>query len=180
MITIDSCSTQDVDRLLGLADQFLDDWSEDAVQGGKPDEDYEERSSEWKIMRPLLVAAPKLFRALKEIASLCRGSAAPMALHCAGIIRSSTDGLVSDERISQTSSVPQNASAERAYLEASGKIVDSIRYAEEASGWPAFEVRFTDGTFMFVEPVPRVHLQVRYLRTSDGNIETLRDDGTSS
>jgi hypothetical protein len=39
MITRDSCSTQDVDRLLGLADQFLDDWAEDAVQGGKPDED---------------------------------------------------------------------------------------------------------------------------------------------
>jgi hypothetical protein len=93
MITIDPCSKQDVDRLLGLADQFLDDWAEDAVQGGKPDEDYEERSAEWPIIRPLLVFAPTLLRALKDIASLCRGSAAPMALHCAGIIRSATDGL---------------------------------------------------------------------------------------
>jgi hypothetical protein len=180
MITIDSCSTQDVDRLLGLVNQFLDDWAEDAVQEGRPDEDYEQRSAEWAVIRPLLVFAPTLLRALKDIASLCRGSAAPMALHCAAIVRSAMDGLVGDERTSQASSAPENVSAERVYLEASGKIVDSIRYAAEASGWPAFEVRFTDGTFLFVEPVPRVHLQVRYLRTSDGNIETLRDDGTSS
>jgi hypothetical protein len=43
MLTIDTCFGADVDRLLGLADQFLDDWAEDAVQGGKPDEDYEQR-----------------------------------------------------------------------------------------------------------------------------------------
>jgi hypothetical protein len=42
-------SSADVVRLLGLADQFLDDWAEDAVQGGKPDEDYEQRSTEWKV-----------------------------------------------------------------------------------------------------------------------------------
>ena len=179
MITIDACSRQDVDRLLGLADQFLDDWAEDAVQGGKPDEDYKQRFAEWSVIRPLLVSAPTLLRALKDIASLCRGSAAPMALHCASIVRSATDGLVGEERMSRISSAQEKVSAERVYLEASGKIVDSIRYAEEAGGWPAFEVRFTDGTFLFVEPVPRVHLQVRYLRTSDGNIETLRDDGTS-
>ena len=34
MITIDTCFSADVDRLLGLADQFLDDWAEHAVQGG--------------------------------------------------------------------------------------------------------------------------------------------------
>jgi hypothetical protein len=49
MLTIDTCSSADLDRLLGLADQFLDDWAEDAVQGGKPDEDYEQRSTEWKV-----------------------------------------------------------------------------------------------------------------------------------
>ena len=48
MLTIDTCSSAEVDRLLGLADQFIDDWAEDAVQGGKPDEDYEQRSTEWK------------------------------------------------------------------------------------------------------------------------------------
>jgi hypothetical protein len=54
MLTIDTCSRADVNRLLGLADQFLDDWAEDAVQGGKPDEDYEERSTEWKSDPPAL------------------------------------------------------------------------------------------------------------------------------
>ena len=44
MFTIGSCSKQDVDRLLGLADQFLEDWAEEAVQGDKPDEDFEQRS----------------------------------------------------------------------------------------------------------------------------------------
>jgi hypothetical protein len=62
MITLDSCSIQDVDRLLGLAAQFLDGWAEDAVQGGKPDEDYEQRSTEWKVIRPFLVSAPAMQR----------------------------------------------------------------------------------------------------------------------
>ena len=180
MITIDSCSTQDVDRLLGLADQFLEDWAEDAVREGKSDEDYEQRSAEWSVVRPLLVFAPTLFRALKDIASLCRGSAAPMALHCAEIVRSATDGLVGDAGTSQNPSAQASVSAESIYLEASGKIVEFIRYKDHADGWPAFEVRFTDGTFLFVEPILRIHLQVRYLRTREGNIETLRDDGTSS
>ena len=60
MLTIDTCSSADVDRLLGLADQFLDDSAEDAVQGGKPDEDYEPRSTEWKVIRMLLVSAPAM------------------------------------------------------------------------------------------------------------------------
>jgi hypothetical protein len=72
MITLDSCSTEDVGRLLGLADQFLDDWEEDAVQGGKPDEDYEQRSTEWKVIRPLLVSAPVMLKGLKEIAHFCQ------------------------------------------------------------------------------------------------------------
>jgi hypothetical protein len=85
------------------------------------------------------------------------------------------DGLVDCELTSQPSSAPDNALAARAYPEAAGKIVDSIRYAEEESGWHAFEVRFTDGTLLFIEPVPRVHFQARYLRTSDGNFEILRE-----
>lgn len=39
-------TTEDVDRLLGLADQFLDDWAEDAVQAGQPDAEYEARGRE--------------------------------------------------------------------------------------------------------------------------------------
>lgn len=180
MITLDSCSTQDVDRLLGLADQFLDGWAEDAVQGGKQDEDYEQRSTEWKAVRPLLVAAPTLLHALKEIALLCRDSVAPTAVHCSQIAQRATRGLVDDAPASQAPLEPRGTPAARLYPEAAGKIVDSIRYAEEASGWRAFEIRFADGTLLFIEPVPLVRFQVRYLRTSDGNIETLRDYGTSS
>ncbi len=56
--TVETFSVSDVDRVLGIADQFLEDWAEDAVQSGKRDPDYEERSEEWKVLRPLLVAAP--------------------------------------------------------------------------------------------------------------------------
>jgi hypothetical protein len=176
MLTIDSCSSADVDRLLGLADQFLEEWAEDAVQEGK--RDYEERSAEGSAIRPLLVSAPTLLRALKEIASLCLGSVAPTGMHCAAIVRNAMDGLADNEPTSQASPVPDNVAAERVYLEAAGKIVDSIRYADEASGWHAFEIRFTDGTFLFIEPVPRVQFQMRYMKTSGGDLETLRDYGT--
>ena len=99
MITIDSCSTQDVDRLLGLADQFLDDWAEDAVQGGKPDEDYEQRSTEWKVIRPLLLSTPAMFKGLREIAHICQGSSDPVATCCASIARTAMDGfLIVEER----------------------------------------------------------------------------------
>jgi hypothetical protein len=94
MITIDSCSTQDVDRLLGLADQFLDDWAEDAVQGGKPDEDYEQRSTEWKVIRPILVSTPALLKGLKEIVHICQGSCDPVAICCAALARTALDGFL--------------------------------------------------------------------------------------
>ncbi len=67
MTNIARYSTTDVDRLLGLADQFLDDWAEDAVQPGQRNPEYEERSAEWEGIRPLLVAAPELLKGLKAI-----------------------------------------------------------------------------------------------------------------
>src|SRR5258708_37626811 len=94
MITIDSCSTHDVDRLLVLVDQFLDDWAEDAVQGGKPDEYYEQRSTEWKAIRPLLLSAPAMLKELKEIAHICQGSSDPVALCCAALARTALDGFL--------------------------------------------------------------------------------------
>ena len=96
MITLDSCSTEDVDRLLGLADQFLDDWAEDAVQGGKPDEDYEQRSTEWKVIRPLLVSAPTMLIGLKEIARFCQSSSDPVATCCAALARTALDGFLKE------------------------------------------------------------------------------------
>jgi hypothetical protein len=180
MLTIDSCTSADVDRLLGLADQTLEEWGEDAVKGGQRDGDYEERSAESSAIRPLLVSAPVLLRALKRIASVCRGSAAPMAVRCATIVQAAMAGLVEDDLTSQPASAPDEVTSGRAYPEAAGKIVDSIRYSMEAGGWHAFEVRFMDGTLLFIEPVPRIYFQVRYLRIDRGNIETLRDYRTES
>jgi len=94
MLTIDTCSSADVDRPLDLADQFLDDWAEDAVQGGKPDEDYEQRSTEWKVIRPLLVSAPTMFKGLKGIAHICQGSSDPVAICCAALARTALDGFL--------------------------------------------------------------------------------------
>jgi hypothetical protein len=61
------------------------------------------------------------------------------------------------------------------FEEARGKIVNFIRYTEQSTGLPVFEIRFTDLTFLFIEPVPSIQFSVRYLRTSRGNIQTIRD-----
>jgi hypothetical protein len=60
-------TTADADRLLGLADQCLEEWAENAMQSGTPDEEYEERNAEWQAIRPLLVAVPQLLDALEDI-----------------------------------------------------------------------------------------------------------------
>jgi hypothetical protein len=62
------------------------------------------------------------------------------------------------------------------YEEVTGKTIDFIRYAEH-SDWPAFEIRFTDGTFLFIEPVPRVEFRVRLLKATEGNVRALREYG---
>ena len=86
----------DVDRLLGLADQFLDDWAEDAVQNGKRDPDYEERMAEWTALRPILLASPKFLRGLEEIIGSCDTSSAPVAKRCEAIARRAIDALPQD------------------------------------------------------------------------------------
>jgi hypothetical protein len=58
-------TVEDADRLLGLADQFLEDWAEDAIQAGQPDPDYEERMAEFTAIRTLLMHAPALLQALQ-------------------------------------------------------------------------------------------------------------------
>jgi hypothetical protein len=93
MTEIQKFSKADIDRLLGLADQFLDDWAEDAVQSGQRDPNYEERSSEWAAVRPLLLAVPELLRGLKGIVALCDGSPDPTARCCFSIARTSLDSL---------------------------------------------------------------------------------------
>ncbi len=77
----------------------------------------------------------------------------------------------------EPSAPPGKAARGSLYSEATGKIVHYIRYANQSSRWPAFEIRFTDGTFLFIEPLPRVQFRVRLLKADDGNIKTLRDYG---
>jgi hypothetical protein len=58
-------TTADADRLLGLADQFLEEWVENAIQAGpERDMEYEARNAEWQAIRPLLVAGPDMHEAL--------------------------------------------------------------------------------------------------------------------
>jgi hypothetical protein len=57
----------DAYRLLGLADGFLDQWAERAVQSGRRDLAYEERLAEWQQIRPLLQAAPALLAVLQRL-----------------------------------------------------------------------------------------------------------------
>ena len=63
------------------------------------------------------------------------------------------------------------------FTEASGKVVDYIRYSGHATGQQAVEIRFIDGTFLYIEPLPRVSFRVRYLKTNRGNIKSVRDYG---
>ena len=69
---------EDADRLLQLGDEFLDRW-EAALRRTGPDPEYEERIDEWKAIRPLLAAAPKMRDALHQIASDWRLVRAPPA-----------------------------------------------------------------------------------------------------
>jgi hypothetical protein len=70
-------TTADTDRLLGLADQFLENWAEDAIQSGEPDEDYEQNQEEWQALRPILVAAPDVVGALNGLLRAIWAAALP-------------------------------------------------------------------------------------------------------
>jgi hypothetical protein len=85
----------------------------------------------------------------------------------------------SSEHPSESSSAWQSPGQGLLYEEATGKTVDFIRYSEQSSGWAAFEVRFTDGTFLFIEPVPKVQFRVRLLKASKGNVKTVREYGVT-
>jgi hypothetical protein len=91
-------TTANIDRLLGLADQFLDDWAEDAVQSGKPDADYEERTAEWAFIRPLLLLTPELLKGLTEIAHCSHSSTEPDAVRYGAIAQASIDLFSAPDR----------------------------------------------------------------------------------
>lgn len=64
-------TTADVDRILGLADQFLDDWEDDNRRPGTGDlvldPDAVERRVEWDALRPLLLKLPALLALQKAV-----------------------------------------------------------------------------------------------------------------
>jgi hypothetical protein len=70
MTTARIFTTADADRLLGLGDQFLQDWSETARGHGEPTKECEERAAEWESIRPLLALAPQLLALLDEAETL--------------------------------------------------------------------------------------------------------------
>src|ERR1035437_8331362 len=72
-MTAQNFTVEDAGRLLGLADQFLEDWESDE---GKNDPECKERRSEWDAIRPVLANAPRLLALLQD-ALLQSGSGIP-------------------------------------------------------------------------------------------------------
>lgn len=61
----------DIDRILGIGDQFLQDWRESDRESGEPtDAALTERDSEWRVVRPLLVSSADLARQLAQVVEL--------------------------------------------------------------------------------------------------------------
>jgi hypothetical protein len=83
----------------------------------------------------------------------------------------------SSERLAQLSPLGPTTASAYLYEDATGRTIDYIRYADQSNESHAFEIRFTDGTFLFIEPIPRVQFRVRYLKANDGDIKTVRDFG---
>jgi hypothetical protein len=73
MTTTRIFTTADADRLLGLADQFLEDWAETARRHDEPADDCEERAAEWEEIRPLLRSAPQFFEFLNDAETFWSG-----------------------------------------------------------------------------------------------------------
>ena len=71
-----SVKTQDVDRVLGMADQFLEDWRESVDDDIARDSELEEREKEWPVIRALILqrvnAHDGLVSALRDIDETCQ------------------------------------------------------------------------------------------------------------
>jgi hypothetical protein len=84
-VSLDNVTVEVTDRVLGLGDQFLEDWALDAVQGGSRDAEYEKRNTEWQTLRPLFATSPLLLNALRGIVEVGRTAESGLARHCAEI-----------------------------------------------------------------------------------------------
>jgi hypothetical protein len=62
-MTPQNFTVEDAGRLLGLADQFLEDWESDE---GTDDPECKERRSEWDAIRPVFANAPRLLAILQD------------------------------------------------------------------------------------------------------------------
>lgn len=58
-----SFTDEDAGRLLGLADEFMEDWEQNEGDG---DPECQERRKEYDAIRPLLASAPSLLDALLD------------------------------------------------------------------------------------------------------------------
>lgn len=66
-LTAANCTVADADRILGLADQFLEDWEDDDGKDAESIANCQERREEYDAVRPLLVKAPALRDALRAL-----------------------------------------------------------------------------------------------------------------
>lgn len=58
-----------------------------------------------------------------------------------------------------------------------GKVIESIRYSPAKIENQSFEVRFSDDTFLFIEPVIELRYRVRHLKVRNGKVESVQDFG---
>lgn len=66
-LTNEPFTTEDADRLLGLSDQFLEDWEEVLDRDNEEDDGCKQRRLEYDAIRPLWVAAPALLEEFKRM-----------------------------------------------------------------------------------------------------------------
>ena len=63
-------TTEDADRLLGLGDQFMEDWQSSLEENGGDAADlaqWAKRRLEWDAIRPLLAQAPAMFALIEQL-----------------------------------------------------------------------------------------------------------------
>lgn len=96
-VSLETATPEDADRLLGLGDQFLEDWAEDAVQKDSADPEYELRNQEWESLRPLFVVAPTMLRGLKLIAEIGQRPDPSASILCAQLAQTILETIDHDE-----------------------------------------------------------------------------------
>jgi hypothetical protein len=65
-LKLDMFGVDDVDRVLGLADSFLEHWESDEGIDAKERAEVAERRAEWEVLRPALCELPTLIAALRR------------------------------------------------------------------------------------------------------------------